>query len=158
MSEIVVNGRAVPLEAAPPQQTLQDFVRDVAGEQGTVGACGHGVCGACTVLLSDRPVRSCLTLSSAAAGRSVVTVEGLEGEVAERLRQAFLEHNAFQCGYCTAGWLVLATWWLTAPPEERSACQDVSALLATNLCRCTGYDGLRKAIEHVDHDLKGMTA
>jgi carbon-monoxide dehydrogenase small subunit len=158
VSHITVNGRAVPFEPGPPQETLQDFVRTTAALTGTAGACGHGVCGACTVILDGRPVRSCLTLSTPAAGRSVVTVEGLEtvdARVAGRLREAFLTHDAFQCGYCTAGMLVLAFWWLTAGAEERRACPDVATLLAANLCRCTGYDGLRKAIEAVDNEQTG---
>ena len=159
MSEpsISVNGREVRLDSAPPQRTLQEFIRSSAAQTGTTGACGHGVCGACTVLLDGRPVRSCLILSTAVAGRSVVTVEGLdavESRVAARLREAFLERNAFQCGYCTSGMLVLAFWWLTASADDRRACRDVSSLLETNLCRCTGYEGLRRAITAVHDELQ----
>jgi carbon-monoxide dehydrogenase small subunit len=157
--QITVNGREVTLEGVPPQETLREFVRTRGGSTGTAGACGHGVCGACTVLLDGRPARSCLTLSAAAAGRSVVTAEALEAahpEVARALRAAFLTHNAFQCGYCTAGMLVLACWWVTASADERRSCPDVASLLESNLCRCTSYDGLRAAITAVeaDHVLK----
>jgi carbon-monoxide dehydrogenase small subunit len=151
--QITVNGREVPLDGVPPQETLREFVRSRAGSTGTAGACGHGVCGACTVLLDGRPARSCLTLSVAAAGRSVVTAEALEQaepEVARSLREAFLAHNAFQCGYCTAGMLVLASWWVTASADERRSCPDVATLLESNLCRCTSYDGLREAIAAVE--------
>jgi carbon-monoxide dehydrogenase small subunit len=154
---VVVNGVAVGVDG-PPQQTLQELIRDTAVATGTPGACGHGVCGACTVLIDGRPARSCLTLARASAGRSVVTVEGLEAvapAVVPRLREAFLEHHAFQCGYCTSGMLVLAAWWLAADADARAACPDPETLLAANLCRCTGYTGIRRAIERVAVDLGG---
>jgi carbon-monoxide dehydrogenase small subunit len=153
--QVTVNGQSVPVGAGPPQQTLQELIRTDAGLKGTAGSCGHGVCGACTVLLDGRPARSCLTLSVAAEGREVVTVEALESiepQVATGLREAFLASNAFQCGYCTAGWLVLAFWWVTATDDDRRACPDVMTLLEANLCRCTGYDGLRRAIGAVDQE------
>jgi carbon-monoxide dehydrogenase small subunit len=155
---VTVNGRLIPLGGGARQRTLQELIRDAAALRGTAGACGHGVCGACTVIVDGRPARSCLMLAAGATGRTVTTVEGLESafpEVTRLLRNAFLERNAFQCGYCTAGMLVLAAWWLTTPPEQRPACPDPTALLASNLCRCTGYDGLRSAIHDVDESLGG---
>jgi len=146
---ITVNGRLCEIDGAPPQQTLQEFIRGSAALTGTAGACGHGVCGACTVLLDGEPVRSCLVLSRSTAGREVVTVEGLEllePDLASSLREAFLAGNAFQCGYCTSGMLMLTFWWLrTTPPEARTRV-DVEALLESNLCRCTGYTPLLETI------------
>jgi carbon-monoxide dehydrogenase small subunit len=139
---ITVNGRAVDIDSAPPQETLQDFIRGRAALTGTAGACGHGVCGACTVLLDGQPVRSCLVLTRSTVGRDVVTVEGLEllePKLARLLREAFLAGNAFQCGYCTSGMLMLTFWWLRTAPAEARTRADVEALLESNLCRCTGY-------------------
>lgn len=142
-----VNGAGVPL-ACPDNITLADFLRGEARLTGTHNPCEHGVCGACTVLLDGDPVRSCMVLARQTEGHDVTTVEGLSGVdsgLKDRLDRAFLSENAFQCGFCTPGMLVLAFWYLTrsaGPISEAS----LGELLANNLCRCTGYLSIRRAV------------
>ncbi|MGL6280646.1 MAG: (2Fe-2S)-binding protein [Gaiella sp.] len=122
---------------ATPRTTLADALR-AHGLTGTHLACEHGVCGACTVLLDDEPVRSCLLLAVQAEGRSVETVEGLTSlDRPTDVQEAFRAHRAAQCGFCTPGFVVLATWLVRREPradEER-----VREVLSSSLCRCTGY-------------------
>ena len=123
-----------------PRTLLSDFIRHGCGLTGTHVGCEHGVCGACTVHLDGEPVRSCLMLAVQADGRSLTTVEGLEwGE----LHEAFNEHHALQCGFCTAGFLMSATPLLEQDLDEK----EVKVALAGNLCRCTGYVGIVEAVE-----------
>ncbi|MEE9202645.1 MAG: (2Fe-2S)-binding protein [Dehalococcoidia bacterium] len=130
---------------AEPRHTLLELLRDGLGLTGTKEGCGDGNCGACTVLLDGRPVNSCLVLALEAQGREVVTVEGLARNGAlHPLQQALIDHGAIQCGFCTPG-LVMAAYALLrdnphpAEPEVRMA-------IAGNLCRCTGYDKVVRAI------------
>lgn len=132
-----LNGRPVELEVAA-DDVLLDVVR-AAGWTGTKEGCGVGVCGACTVLVDDAPVSSCLYLAPCAADREVWTVEGL-ADAEPELRAAFLAHEAVQCGMCTPGQLV-STYALARDVPDASEA-EVRGYLAGNLCRCTGYDSI----------------
>ncbi|WP_407521481.1 xanthine dehydrogenase family Fe-S subunit [Methylobacterium oryzisoli] len=144
---LTVNGRPVRI-AAEPRSHLGDLLREGLNLTGTHLGCEHGVCGACTVLLDGEPARACLTFAGACAGAAVTTVEGLdEDEVAAELRAAFHREHALQCGYCTPGMLVAArdlVLRLPAADERR-----VRIGLAGNLCRCTGYAGIVRAVTDV---------
>ena len=141
---LMVNGErhAIRIEA---RRTLADAIREECGLTGTHLGCEHGVCGACTVLLDDRPVRACLMFAVQADGHAVRTVEGLaDGDTLSPLQQAFIDHHALQCGFCTPGFLMLGTAILEQDPGiDDPALID---LLSSNLCRCTGYANIVKAV------------
>jgi aerobic-type carbon monoxide dehydrogenase small subunit (CoxS/CutS family) len=142
---IVVNGRRheVTLEA---RRTLADALRHDLGYIGTNVGCEHGICGACTVLVDGEPARSCLLFAVQADGRSVETVEGLaEGDDLNKLQAAFSSHHALQCGFCTPGFLMLATALLRAEPHPSK--DRIREVMSSNLCRCTGYQGIVEAVE-----------
>ena len=128
-----------------PRRTLVDAIRDDCGLTGTHIGCEHGVCGACTVLIDGEPVRSCLMFAVQADGREIRTVEGLaNGEALHPLQRAFMEHHGLQCGFCTPGFLMLAAGVLEREPDISDA--DLIEVLASNLCRCTGYQNIIKAV------------
>lgn len=131
-----------------PRRTLADALRQDCGLTGTNVGCEHGVCGACTVLLDGEPVRSCLMFAVQAQGRRLRTVEGLAGaEGLHPLQQAFTDHHALQCGYCTPGFLMLAAGTLERQPDiDDESLRDV---LSSNLCRCTGYQNILRAVRQV---------
>ncbi|GII58546.1 hypothetical protein Pth03_69350 [Planotetraspora thailandica] len=129
----------------PARTTLADLLRDHLGLTGTHLGCEQGVCGACTVLLDDLPVRACLTLAAACEGAEVITVEGLEGPDAERLRACFAEQGALQCGFCTPG-MLLAGYYLVRGRQPLSR-EEVCQAMSGNICRCTGYNAIVRAIE-----------
>lgn len=140
-----VNGerRSVTVE---PRKSLADTLREDCRLTGTHLGCEHGVCGACTVLLDGEPVRSCLMLAVQAQGHSVRTVEGLAAEdgTLHPLQQAFWENHGLQCGFCTSGFLMLAAGLLeSAEPLTDEMIDDA---LSANLCRCTGYQNISKAV------------
>jgi aerobic carbon-monoxide dehydrogenase small subunit len=140
-----VNGesKSVAVEA---RKSLADTLREDCRLTGTHLGCEHGVCGACTVLLDGEPVRSCLMLAVQAAGHSVRTVEGLAAEdgTLHPLQQAFWENHGLQCGFCTPGFLMLAAGLLeSADPLTDEMIDDA---LSSNLCRCTGYQNISKAV------------
>jgi aerobic-type carbon monoxide dehydrogenase small subunit (CoxS/CutS family) len=141
---VELNGSPAELVVAAPRRTLADALRE-HGLTGTHLGCEHGVCGACTVLLDDEPVRSCLVLAVQAHGRRVETVEGLaRGDALHPVQQAFVDHRALQCGFCTPGFVVLAAWLLR---RERDADDErVREVLSANLCRCTGYGPILDAV------------
>ena len=146
MSDIVlhVNGRdhAIHVES---RRTLADAIREDCGLTGTHIGCEHGVCGACTVLVNDEPVRACLMFAEQAAGKNVRTVEGLaSGDTMHPMQTAFMEHHGLQCGFCTPGFLMLAVGVLEKQPDI--ADDDLLDVLASNLCRCTGYQNIIKAV------------
>jgi len=128
-----------------PRRTLADVIRDDCGQTGTHLGCEHGVCGACTVLLDGDPVRSCLMFAVQAQGRKIRTVEGLtRGTDLHPLQRAFIAHHGLQCGFCTPGFLMLAAGMLERNPDiSDDALVDV---LSSNLCRCTGYENIIKAV------------
>jgi carbon-monoxide dehydrogenase small subunit len=141
-----VNGKAVTV-ATEPRTHLADLLRETLNLTGTHLGCEHGVCGACTVLIDGAPARSCITLAVACAGAEVTTVEGLDDELSAELREAFSREHALQCGYCTPGMLVSARdVALRLPqPDERA----IRLAMSGNLCRCTGYVGIVRAVQGV---------
>jgi carbon-monoxide dehydrogenase small subunit len=147
---LTVNGQAHDVEVEP-RVALADLLRDRLGLTGTNLGCEHGVCGSCTVLLDGRPVRSCLVLAVQCDGSSVTTVEGLagpdgDGEAAlHPVQRAFSEEHALQCGFCTPGFLVLLAHQLDTDPAVLIDDEELDRLLASNLCRCTGYAAIRRA-------------
>ncbi len=130
-----------------PRKTLLDALRDELHLYGTKEGCGNGNCGACTVLLNGRSVNACLVFAAEAQGQQVVTVEGLAGAGGRLtpLQQAFLEEGGMQCGFCTPGFLISATALLNANPRPTEA--EIRVGIAGNLCRCTGYDKIVRAIQ-----------
>jgi aerobic carbon-monoxide dehydrogenase small subunit len=143
-----INGASRTLEVEP-RRTLADTLRDDCGLTGTHTGCEHGVCGACTVLLDGEPVRSCLMFAVQASGRKLRTVEGLavktnEGEQLHPLQQAFIDHHGLQCGFCTPGFLMLAVATLERKPDIGE--EELREVLSSNLCRCTGYKNIIKAV------------
>jgi len=139
-----VNGDTVEY-LCEPEETLLDALRDRLGMTGTKEGCGTGDCGACTVTLDGRLVCSCLVLGAEADGRTVGTIEGMaKGEELHPLQRKFLEHAALQCGICTPGFLVAAKELLERHPDPSE--EEVRYWLAGNLCRCTGYDKIVRAV------------
>jgi carbon-monoxide dehydrogenase small subunit len=138
--EVTVNGTSQRHEV-PDRLTLGDYLRRDVGLTGTHLGCEHGVCGACTVLLDGIAVRSCLTLAVQADGHAVTTVEGVaSGEELHPLQEAFRDHHALQCGFCTPGMLISLLDLLKETPDPSE--DEVRAALSGNLCRCTGYAGI----------------
>lgn len=147
MIALTVNQRAVRA-LAEPRTNLADFVREKLDLTGTHLGCEHGVCGACTVLLDGVPARSCITYAVACEGAEVVTIEGLdEDSVTTELRAAFTREHALQCGYCTPGMLVSARDLVLRLPQADERLIRVG--LSGNLCRCTGYVGIVRAVQSV---------
>ena len=147
-----VNGEAV-LAEVEDRTTLADFVREQLNLTGTHLGCEHGVCGACTVLVDDEPVRACILLAAAVSGKEVRTIEGFEDDAAMAvIRECFSEAHGLQCGYCTPGMVITVRDLL-----QRGRCADaaeIRAELAGNLCRCTGYAGIVRATELARDRLK----
>jgi aerobic-type carbon monoxide dehydrogenase small subunit (CoxS/CutS family) len=142
-----VNGRDHEL-AVEARRTLADMLRHDLGYTGTHLGCEHGICGACTVLLDGAPVRACLVFGVQADGAEVRTVEGLadSGRLSD-LQQSFSDHHALQCGFCTPGFLMLAEAYLAeAARQGPPTPEQVRELVASNLCRCTGYQGIVEAV------------
>ena len=146
MTELSININGEHIKAdIEPRLSLADFIRDRQRLTGTHLGCEHGVCGACTVLMNGEPVRSCITFAAVADGSEITTIEGFDqDEPMAQLRQAFHENHALQCGYCTPGMLVAARDIVTRLPDADE--DRVRLELAGNLCRCTGYVGIVKAI------------
>jgi aerobic carbon-monoxide dehydrogenase small subunit len=139
-----VNGRTHDI-AVESRRNLADALRDDCGLTGTHVGCEHGVCGACTVLIDNKPVRSCLMFAVQAGGKPIRTVEGLAiGDTLHPMQQAFWEHHGLQCGFCTPGFLMLAVGALEAEPNMDDA--QLREVLSSNLCRCTGYQNILKAV------------
>ena len=141
---LTINGRnyAVRVE---PRRTLADTLREQCGLTGTNSGCEHGVCGTCTVIVDGDPVRSCLMFAVQAQGRQIRTIEGLaDGDKLHPLQRAFIEHHGLQCGFCTPGFLMLAVSVLEREPDISNA--DLLDVLSSNLCRCTGYQNIIKAV------------
>jgi carbon-monoxide dehydrogenase small subunit len=141
--DLVLNGERRECDV-PVRASLADLVRSL-GATGTRVGCEHGVCGTCTVLLDGEPVRGCLVLAVQAEGRAVTTIEGLaEGDDLHPVQRAFVEHRALQCGFCTPGFVLLASSLLDREPaasEER-----IVEVMSSNLCRCTGYAPILAAV------------
>ena len=150
---LTVNGRDYRL-CVEPRRTLLDAIRDDCGLTGTHMGCEHGVCGACTVLLDGDPVRACLMFAVQVEGRTISTVEGLaqDGEP-HPLQRAFIAYHGLQCGFCTPGFLMLAIGVLQRQPDIGEA--ELTEILSSNLCRCTGYQGILAAVRAVLAEMRG---
>ena len=145
-----VNGQDVERQVEV-RRLLADFLRHDLGLTATHLGCEHGVCGACTVMLNGDSVRSCLLLAVQADGGEVMTLEGLaDGEQLHPLQQAFWDHHALQCGFCTSGFLMSAYDLLTKNPQPSE--EDIRHGLSGNLCRCTGYANIVEAVKAVAQD------
>ena len=141
---LTVNGTVYERTVAV-RMTLADFLREELNLTGTHLGCEHGVCGACTILYNGAAVRSCLMLAVQADGAELMTVEGLApGETLHPLQQAFQEHHALQCGFCTPGFLMTAYAFLQETPHPSA--DEVRQAIAGNICRCTGYAPIVQAI------------
>ena len=144
---LTVNGAAARLDVAP-WTTLLDALRDHLDLTGTKKGCDHGQCGACTVLVNGRRINSCLTLAVMQDGARVTTIEGLAGNgTLHPLQQAFIEHDAFQCGYCTPGQICSAAG-LIAEGRAKTA-DEIRELMSGNICRCGAYPNIVAAIQQV---------
>jgi carbon-monoxide dehydrogenase small subunit len=140
-----VNGTPREVTVAA-RRLLSDALRHDLGLTGTHVGCEHGVCGACTVLLDGRPVRSCLLLAATVDGQDITTVEGLAGAdgALHPVQQAFQECHGLQCGFCTPGFLTTIAAYLDENPDPSP--EDATEAIAGNLCRCTGYQNIKKAV------------
>ncbi|GAA4703598.1 (2Fe-2S)-binding protein [Pseudonocardia yuanmonensis] len=144
--ELTVNGERHEL-AIEPRRTLVDVLRHDLGLTGTHVGCEHGICGACTVLVDGAPVRACLLFAAQVEGAEIRTVESLaapDGTLND-LQQCFSEHHGLQCGFCTPGMLMLAEGFLAEEPEPTT--EEIREVVASNLCRCTGYQTIVEAID-----------
>ena len=138
------------------QQTMLDVLRDVIGLTGSKEGCGSGDCGACSILVDGRLVCSCLMLGVEAEGKSITTVEGIaQGEKLHPVQQKFLEHAALQCGFCTPGLIVATKALLDENPDPTET--EIRYWLAGNLCRCTGYDKIVRAVKDAAAVMRGET-
>jgi carbon-monoxide dehydrogenase small subunit len=144
---MTVNGKPVKAEVEP-RTHLADFLREHLNLTGTNLGCEHGVCGACTIEIDGAPARSCITYAAACDGANVRTIEGFDDDpVMAELREAFTAEHALQCGYCTPGMLVTARDIVIRLPDADET--RIRKELSGNLCRCTGYVGIVRAIERV---------
>jgi carbon-monoxide dehydrogenase small subunit len=143
--ELSVNGSLYHL-SVPPARTVLQILREDLGLTGTKEGCASGECGACTVLLDGDPVRSCLTLAVDARGRKITTIEGVaENGKPHKIQQTFVDFGAIQCGFCTPGMILVAKALLGKTPQPSE--EEIRKAISGNLCRCTGYAKIVKAIE-----------
>ena len=134
--------------AAKPEALLVDVLRDKLGLTGTKRSCDSGQCGACTVLIDGKPVRSCLTKAVEVQDKKILTIEGLaKDDQLDPLQKSFVEHGAVQCGYCTPGMIMSAKGFLKKNPKPTT--DEIKKALSGNICRCTGYVKIIEAIEAV---------
>ena len=151
-----INGRDYPLRLEP-RRTLLDAIREECGLTGTHMGCEHGVCGACTVLLDGQPIRACLMFAVQAEGAAIRTIEGLAaGDALNPVQRAFIAHHGVQCGFCTPGFLMLATGVLAREPDISD--DELREVLSSNLCRCTGYQNIVAAVRAAFAELRGGAA
>ena len=147
-----INGRDYPLRLEP-RRTLLDAIREECGLTGTHMGCEHGVCGACTVLLDEQPIRACLMFAVQAEGAAIRTIEGLAaGDALNPVQRAFSAHHGVQCGFCTPGFLMLAVNMLERDPGIGD--EDLLDVLSSNLCRCTGYQNIIKAVRAAQEEMR----
>ena len=153
---LTINGRAHSI-SVEPRKTLVDAIREDCGLTGTHIGCEHGVCGACTVIVGSEAVRSCLMFAVQAQGKNIRTVEGLaQGGTLHPLQRAFMAHHGLQCGFCTPGFLMLAVNMLENNPGIGA--DDMLDVLSSNLCRCTGYQNIVKAVRAAQAELRPAQA
>ena len=147
-----INGRDYSIKTEP-RRTLVDAIREDCGQTGTHIGCEHGICGACTVIVNGEPVRSCLMFAAQADGARIRTVEGLaQGDKLHPMQQAFMDHHGLQCGFCTPGFLMLAVSVLEREPNIGD--DDLFDVLSSNLCRCTGYQNIIKAVRAAAKEMR----
>jgi aerobic carbon-monoxide dehydrogenase small subunit len=154
--ELIINGETHDL-IVTPNVTLQDAIREHIGLKGTKTGCEMGTCGACTVLLGDKPILSCITLAVECTGLEITTIEGLsEGPTLSNMQKAFVRAGAVQCGFCTPGVILSGTALLKKNPQPNVS--EIKKALEGNLCRCTGYNSIIEAVldasdpsGHLDH-------
>jgi carbon-monoxide dehydrogenase small subunit len=147
-----INGQDHPIKVEP-RRTLADAIREDCGQTGTHIGCEHGICGACTVIVNGEPVRSCLMFAVQADGSAIRTVEGLaKGDELHPMQQAFMDHHGLQCGFCTPGFLMLAVSVLEREPGIGD--DDLIDVLSSNLCRCTGYQNIVKAVRAAAKEMR----
>jgi carbon-monoxide dehydrogenase small subunit len=139
-----VNGESFDNVTVPTRQHLADFLRS-QGLTGTHLGCEQGACGACTIEMDGKAVRSCLILASQANGSSITTVEGFDDEVMEKVKSNFLKHNAFQCGFCSPGMLMTTKEIISS--KKKLSRDEIRSEISGNYCRCTGYQSIVDAIE-----------
>ncbi|MEZ5878112.1 MAG: (2Fe-2S)-binding protein [Tepidamorphaceae bacterium] len=153
---LTVNGEEI-VETVEPRMLLSDFLRDQLGLTGTHVGCEHGVCGACTVRLNGVTARACLTFAAQVDGARIETVEHL-GTVASlnRIQQAFRKHHALQCGFCTPGFLMTVQEMLETLPLETD--EEIRDALSGNICRCTGYEHIVRAVRELADEREGAAA
>ena len=144
MITLQINGKQYQLEADPAMPLLW-ALRDLLGLTGTKYSCGISVCGACTVLVEGKPVRSCVTPVSTVSGKAITTIEGLSADRSHPVQQAWLEEQVPQCGYCQSGQILSAVALLNSKPQPTDA--DIDAAMSGVLCRCGTYQRIRKAIK-----------
>ncbi|MFF8905506.1 (2Fe-2S)-binding protein [Streptomyces olivaceoviridis] len=156
---LTVNGTAHDLDVEP-RRLLADVLRDDLGLTGTHLGCEHGICGACSVLMDGEAVRACLVLAVQGDGRSIRTVEGLAGPDGEPhpLQRAFSAEHALQCGFCTPGFLMVAAGALDADPDLADKPDAIEGVVGSNICRCTGYEPIRRAIARAAREKRETTA
>ena len=143
--EMTVNGQNIR-SSAEGSQTLLEFLREQLDLTGTKRGCDQGDCGACTVLIDGQPVNSCLVLAAEVSDKDITTIEGLgQDDRLHPLQQAFVDHNAVQCGFCTPGMILTATALLNENPNPTET--EIRRYLQGNLCRCTGYSKIVQAIQ-----------
>lgn len=145
--EFKVNGKVHNMNVNPTMR-LVDLLREELGLTGTKEGCGEGECGSCTVIMNGKAVNSCLVLASQIRGQEIITIEALEqdGQL-DKLQESFINNSAVQCGYCTPGMLMSAKALLIANPHPTE--EEIKTSIAGNLCRCTGYNQIVKAIKDV---------
>ena len=149
---LTINGRDYPINVEP-RRTLADAIREDCGQTGTHIGCEHGICGACTVIVSGEPVRSCLMFAVQADGKKIRTVEGLaQGDRLHPMQQAFMDHHGLQCGFCTPGFLMLAVGVLEREPDISD--DGLLDVLSSNLSRCTGYQNIIKAVKAAREEMR----
>jgi len=148
-----INGDAVDF-ICEPDETLLDALRNRVGLTGAKEGCGTGDCGACSITIDGRLVCSCLALGAEAEGRKIETVEGMaDGDKLHPLQRKFIEHAALQCGICTPGFLIAARALLKKNPDPNE--EEIRFGLAGNLCRCTGYDKIVRAVQDAAREMRG---
>lgn len=150
---MVVNGKPVSVDIKPYARLI-DVIREDLGLTGTKEGCGVGECGACTVIVDGKAVSSCLTLAASMEGKSIITVEGLmENDKLHPIQQAFIDHHALQCGFCTPGFIMSTKALLDESPNPTR--DEIKTGISGNLCRCTGYEQIIEAVEDVSKTYNG---
>ena len=151
---LTINGRDHAIEVEP-RRILADAIREDCEQTGTHLGCEHGVCGACTVIVDGEPVRSCLMFAVQAEGKKIRTVEGLaQGDKLHPMQQAFMNYHGLQCGFCTPGFLMLGVGVLEREPDICD--EELLDVLSSNLCRCTGYQNIIKAVRAAAKEMRGL--